>query len=42
MLADRNGVPYPPIRRLGPMAHWPWKPRGDPGRLFTPFSIALA
>ncbi len=31
-----------PASRTAVMAHGPGKPRGDPSRLFTPFSVALA
>ena len=31
-----------PVSRTVVMAHGDWQPRGDPGRLFTPISVALA
>jgi len=31
-----------PVSRNAVMAYGDWRPRGEPGRLFTPFSVALA
>jgi Acetyltransferase (GNAT) domain len=31
-----------PVSRNAVMAYGDWRPRGEPGRVFTPFSVALA